>query len=350
MATALGAFLGVQLIGGEIIDRAHPEVRYASLHERLAALRSQTSTPDLVYLGSSRFAFGLDADEMTRELRKRLGRPDFRVVSAAAPGADPLVMEKVLAEMDRIGLYPPTLVVETAPINLLRFNPWYDLHVRQWITWSDLPEHGWELVCDGQFGRLVLARTMPLLVHRYAILKHLCHPPDDADLADPMPPANESTDLMDDAEMTRLLDPRRVTEQDVERGRDGLDTFARHYRRYPFGGGKASAALERILARCAQQGTRVILVGAPLSSTHREASAPVDAAYRECMDDYQARYGVTFVDCQAALPDSLFFDHHHLTQPEGKFVFSRYLAREVLGPCLDGHSPPTRLVNRTKTP
>ncbi len=69
-------------------------------------LRSQTSTPDLVFLGSSRFDGGLDPAEMTHALANDLDRPDYRVVGAAVPGADFLVMERVVEEMERAGRMP----------------------------------------------------------------------------------------------------------------------------------------------------------------------------------------------------------------------------------------------------
>ncbi len=70
---------------------------------------------------------------------------------------------------------------------------------------------------------------------------------------------------------------------------------------------------------------------------------------RDYLDGVSKRYGVTFVDCRAALPDTLFADHHHLKQLEGKIVFSRYLARDVLAPLLRRSSPPIRLVKRERT-
>jgi hypothetical protein len=356
VAIAVATFFCVQFVGGLFLDLGHPEIRYQAFADRVASLRRQSSTPDLVYLGSSRFNFDLDADLMMCDLREGLGRPDYRVFRGAVPGADALVMERYLDEMDRSGMHPPTLVLETVPLNLLSVSPWYYFHLHQWITWSDVPDHLCEAIRSGHFGRLMLTRLVPLYVHRHGICRSvrdvvLAMPAETHAADEPMRLIAPASALaIDDAEMARLLDPSRVTAQDVERGRDGIASHTRQFKNGHIGGGRSTAALERILERCARNGTHVILVCPPLSSAHREACAPVDAEFREYMDRIQVRYGATFVDCRAALPDSLFADHHHLICGSGTVVFSRYLAREVLTPLLREASPPVRLVHQERTP
>jgi hypothetical protein len=344
LTTAVVTFFCVQLVGGEAIERFRPGIRYEWLEERLAALRRQPRTPDLVYLGSSRFCLGLDAAELSCELGRHLDRPDFRAVGAAVPAGDFLVMERVLDEMDRIGMHPPTVVVEVVPFHLLDVNPWYNVHLYQILTWADLGEHLAELTRGGQFGRMLGARLTPLVIHRYAILKNLLTPTLHAKASERCP-----VPQIDDAELARLLEPTPNTPDEIEQARSDLEVVARHYRRRRIGG-TSTASLERILTRFARHGTRVILVGAPLSSAHREALAPVDAAYCRYMERIQARFGVSFVDCRAALPDALFEDHHHLKRLEGTIVFSRYLAREVLMPLLEDASPPANLVTLERMP
>ncbi|HEX3316123.1 MAG TPA: hypothetical protein VHR72_14595 [Gemmataceae bacterium] len=339
LLTALAAFFCVQLAGGAIVERFRPGIRHKLLEDRLAALRRQPSTPDLVFLGSSRFDLGLDANVLTSELRRSLDRPDFRAIGAAVPGSDFLVMEKILDEMDRIDMHPPTLVVEMVPFHLLDCNAWYNIDLYQVLTWSDIPEHLTEVVRSGQFGRLVASRLLPLVIHSDAILKNLCSPSLYVRETERCP-----VPIIDDADMARRMDPSGDTPADVERGHKGLESFARQYRRQTIGG-TSKAAFERILTRCARHGTRVLLVGAPVTSAHREARAPIEDAYRKYMESVQARFGVSFVDCGAALPDALFADHHHLKRLAGTVVFSRYLAREVLAPWLDGRSPSIRLVS-----
>ena len=251
-------------------------------------------------------------------------------------------MERILDEMDRIGMHPPTLVVEVVPFHLLNVNPWYNIDLYQLLGWSDIPEHLVEITRAGQFGRLLTSRLLPLMIHRDAVLKELWSPTLYVRASERRP-----VPCIDDAALARLLKGQDDSQEDVERGRKELESYARQYRRHRIGG-TSKAAFERVLTRCARQGTRVILVGAPLSSAHREALAPVDAAYRKYMDEIQARFGVSFVDCRAALPDSLFADHHHLKRLEGTVVFSRYLARAILTPFLRDDSWPIRLANRER--
>ena len=342
LLTAAATFLCVQLAGGEIIERFRPGIRCKLLDEQLAGLRRQTTTPDLVYLGSSRFYIGLDPNELSRELRQRLGRPDFRAVSAAVPAGDFLVMERVLDEMDRLDMHPPTLVIEMVPFHLLDHNCWYNIQLYQLLTWSDIPRHLAEETRGGQFGRLVVSRTLPLFIHRAAILKDLLSTTLYASPAENNPVPN-----LEDADLARLLDPNRDTTADAERGRRELESYARNYRRRGIGG-TSKATFERILTRCARNGSRVILVGAPLSSAHREALAPVEVAYRKYMERIQSRFGVSFVDCRAAMPDTLFADHHHLKRLEGTVAFSRVLSREVLTPLLLDPTGQARLVHHER--
>ena len=348
--TGFVAFLAMQLAGGEIIDRWHPEVRCRDLAERLAEIRSLPKTPDLVYFGSSRFASGIDPVQLTVELRRELGQPDFRVAGAAVPGTDIFMMEKILDEMDRLGIQPPTLLIEVTPFNLLRVNGWYALHLYRWMTWSDIPEHFHDLTMTGDFGRMVTSRTMPLWIHRYHILKTFWGPPVGGGLDDIADDEEIPADYVHEADIAKLLDPSRVTPDDIVRCADGLGGVERHYRRFPEIGGRAAATLERILTRCAQKGTRVILVSAPLSSAHRQASAPSEEAYFKYMHGLETKFGTPFVNCHSLLPDTLLRDHHHLKLPEGGMVLTRYLSHEYLPPLLKGSSPPIRFVNRERNP
>jgi hypothetical protein len=338
LLTAAVTFFCVQLAGGEIIERFRPGIRCQRLHEQLDGLRSQTTTPDLVYLGSSRFYLGLDPNELSCELGRGLGRPDFRVASAAVPAGDFLVMERILDEMDRLDMHPPTLVVEMLPFHLLDRNCWYNIQLYQLLTWKDIPRHLTEEVQSGQFGRLLISRMLPLFIHRDALLKDVLAP---TLYASPL--ENCPVPVLDDAGMARLLDPSRDTPADIERGRKELEAYERNYRRRAIGG-TSKATFEKILTRCARHGTRVLLVGPPLSSAHREALAPIEGAFHKYMDQIHGRFDVEFVDCRSVMPDSLFVDHHHLKRLEGTVVFSRYLAREVLGPWLQSRVPANRPV------
>ena len=65
---------------------------------------------------------------------------------------------------------------------------------------------------------------------------------------------------------------------------------------------------------------------------HRAKYNPViQGQYEECIKRVRDRYGVTYVECRADLPDHLFCDVFHAL-PEGGVVFSCRFAREVLVP------------------
>jgi hypothetical protein len=95
-------------------------------------------------------------------------------------------------------------------------------------------------------------------------------------------------------------------------------------------GGPAAAALERMVAGCADVGARVLLVGVPVTSSFRTAFTPaINSSYREFLADICRRHGCRFTDCRACVPDGGFVDAHHLSA-DGARYFSRLLVREVL--------------------
>jgi hypothetical protein len=349
LAIGLVAFFLAQTVAGFVIDwgpaDVRTEIRFAALHERIARLRLEPRTPDLVCFGSSRFASAIDASELTHELRRQTGVDDFRAFNMAVPCGDPIAIERVLVEMHRSGIHPPAIVLETAPFSLLAVDGWYPTHVARQLDLVDLPEHGLEMVRSGDMGRFLLCRTMPLYVHRYAAVKKLFRPAPPLEGEPVNPP-----DRMNDEEMTRLLESTAPPSDEFVRTDEfGVHMMEHAFRRYEVGGASVRA-LERILESCARDGTRVVLVGSPLSSGYRKMLTPeIDARYVGCLDNVAGRFGASFVDCRAVLPDNLMGDVHHVRAPEGKIAFTRYLAREVLGPWLQNRSPtPVRLVHHVK--
>ena len=249
-------------------------------------------------------------------------------------------------EMRKCGIRPRAVVLEMVPYSLLRVNGWYPTHVARQFELVDLPEYGLELTRSGNLGRFLLARTMPLYIHRYLTVKKLVSPAKIPE-REPDGPRNPMTD----DEMARLLHPIAAPSKEFRRI-DGIGAkeMERAFRNYAVGGASVRA-IERILDVCAKDGTRVIVVGSPLSSGYRKAITPdIDDRYRGCLDGFSERFGIPFVDCRAVLPDTLMADIHHVRWPEGAIVFSRYLGREVLGPWLEGRSPPIRLVGHEKSP
>ena len=346
LAIGAAAFCLLQFAAGFAIDWVWPGIRYPELPDRLAKIALEPRTPDLVYFGSSRFGSAFSPAELTHELRDATGNPNFRAVGMTVPCGDTIAIERVYREMLRRDIRPPTIVIESAPYSYCAVNGWYSTHIFRQLECADLPEHGWEIAVSGNAGRFVLARTMPLYLHRYQLLKTLWAKPTMPQGAGPGP-----RHKMTEAQYGHWLNPTTpVTQADHDRASGGAEMMGHAYRNYTVGGASIRA-LERILDECRQSGTRVILIGSPLSSAHRREITPeIDARYRGYVDKLAERFGVPFVDCRDVLPDSLMVDHHHILEPEGAVVFSRYAAREVIGPWLVGRSVPGRLVNDVKHP
>ncbi len=324
--SAVVAFGLVQLFAGFVIDWAYPEIRFPHMHNWLAKLRLEPRTPDLVCLGSSRFASAINSDELTHELRRLTGRDDFRALNAAVPGGDFIVMERMFREMQAAGVRPANLVIETAPYSLLRVNGWYDMPSHSPARMLQHSRARAELIHSDNPGRFVLARFLPLYVHRYAVIKKLCVPAP-AVQAEPLGPPNEMTE----EQMDRLLDPKApVSAKQALIASVGAESMVRPYRDYEVGG-NSIRALERILDGCARQGTRVLLVGTPLSaSTATLLTAEIDDKYHGYLKGLESRSSASpFVECRSSvLPDSLMADHHHCCGPTGR---SRSVASAARG-------------------
>jgi hypothetical protein len=347
-AWAGGTFVVLQLAASVTFDCLGLTIRFPELQRRLIALREEPRPPDVVYLGSSRFMTCLNSIELTKTLCKETGRSDLTAFGAAVTKGDFLVMERIVRELRDEGRVPPILLMEVNPISVAWGNRWHDVFINRQLGWTDLPEHAPEFVQTGQFGRFCMARFLPLYVYRRTLLDRLWG-------TWTGPSWVEAKDELSDEKMKKIL-ATPITEAETAHSAIGVDGVHRDLRTYEIGGSN-TRALERMLTECRSLGVHVVLVGSPLSSAHRREIRPeIDAAYREYLASITARFGVPFVDCHKALPDSLFLDHHH-TKPLGGQIFSRLLVDRLLDDNVLGRvlkrpsvqpAVPGRLVNNPK--
>jgi hypothetical protein len=97
-------------------------------------------------------------------------------------------------------------------------------------------------------------------------------------------------------------------------------------------GGLTSAALERMLGKCRAHGIRIMLLGIPTCSPHRDEYTPaIESIYDAYLQKLIIEYDCRYVDSRDWVPDKEFLDTLHVDDTGGKH-FTRRLADEVLKP------------------
>lgn len=343
---AASLFVAAQLLAGLLLEHVWPWVRFPDAEKVLSAAAVRPERADLVFLGSSRFETGLDVCEIGTLLERQQQLPRAcGVLNAAVPACDPFLAEFLVDQLLEAGVQPRCLVLEMSPELLSRYHNWLGFHLIRLLRWEDLPARLPDVVRTGNVQHLLCWRLLPVLLHRQQILQHFGLAPE---LSGMPPRYNLGADTVDrpanlTIDMKKLLclpacDPP-PGHQEAIRQALAHNTPRRWLLNYRIDGGANAAALERLLGRCRQQGIRVLLVGVPVTETHRQTwTPPILAAYHDYLSRVCAAYGCTFVSCHDWLPDGLFRDNHHVSEA-GKRYFSRLLALRVLAPlCPDDAS------------
>src|SRR5262245_4078154 len=167
---AAAFFAAAQLIGGLVLDHCWPWPRFPQAGQVFARLDALPRTPEIVFIGSSRFE-GAVRPEVLDPLLRRYTRQAPRSFNAAVGAGDAVFAEWVLGRMLRAGRRPALLVLEVSPESLNRRQSWLEQHVLRQFTWAEvvrwLPD-----VCRSTHPlRLLSSRLLPLYVHRYQIRK-----------------------------------------------------------------------------------------------------------------------------------------------------------------------------------
>jgi len=337
----------VQLLVSLALDYVWPSVRFPSAQIVLTTLSRTRFEPDVVCLGSSRFAAGIREAEVRRSIQELVpGVRPPEVFNAALPAGDLISADYMLQQLLRQGMRPALAIIEVNPETLNHYNEWFFFHIHRQLCWDDLPAYFIDICRSHQFNRLAAERLVPLAVHRRQLQNVLlgtlsptaamplavelqCRAGSGTRAVTP-PPATP----VNNASWEAILCKSRQTPdaQQLDATQAGVGQAYRWVKKYKVGGASA-AALERLLVRCREHNIRPILVAVPVSQAHREAYTPkIEAEFRAYMQQVVQQHACLFVDYRDQVPDALFLDNHHLLPDEGGRYFSRRLAQEVLAP------------------
>ena len=322
------AFVCAQLGFGLLLDSCWQRLRFPQAAAILAEARQLAVQPDLVCLGSSRLGVAFRPFELSEQLRRQSGRDDVVAFNACIEAGDTLTSEFMLNQLLAEGVRPRLVIVEVSPETLAERNAWMHLHVDRQLRWQDLPDVWLDVWRSRNGPRLLATRLLPLHAYRREIK---------ATLVRYVPAVRLSSKKRGnsvDTEPTPLpfVDTLRIagrTDRSLppwEKRQIWLQLVRNWLRDYRLGG-SAGRALDRLVARCQQEGIEVVLLGAPVAASHRDLYTPaVEGQFQACMARLTALPGCTFVDWRAEFEDEFFVDNHHLFR-EGALEFTTRLAR-----------------------
>jgi hypothetical protein len=341
-------FVFGQLSSGWALDNLWPQIRNPYMHQVIAHVEAQPTSPTAIFFGSSRFGCLLSGPELTRSIQNITGDSHVWATNASMPNGDIIFSERILLELLRRGVRPRYAVFEMTPPSITAHNPWIMRFRERLLGWSDLPAHFADLVRDEQLAPGAQSLLVPLFSYRGLICKALtsnwacCNQPPDALL----PPGRTAArfDIGADTTPVDALDwdagarPHEHVNDPLEASRKAIPNLNKQLDDYR-PGGTLVAALERVVGLCRAHGVEPILLGVPVTKTFRDCvTVQMQASYQEFLSQFCHQQGISFVDYQAALSDDCFFDFHHGTK-QGCELFSRVVAEDILAPSLEGQQP-----------
>ncbi len=332
---AAAATIALSPVAGTLlIDRCPMSVRFPEANALVERWHSSVPPPQIVFFGSSRTGRSVSETEI-ESVMKSLFSSSPPVFNAAAPWGDPLTMRYLAAHLFAAGPIPRLAILEITPQSVARRHTFLEIIITRQFHLADVVAACGEIfhVSSKSISRLLSSRLTPFYRHRHELLTWLRGPlrhfreqslsagslgPRPPIRKQPPPPATDASGRQTPVPMAARNDffLVRIRKQLADYEVAGL----------------SSAALERLVAACREKGLSVILLQTPLHSTIRDLLRPeVTEKYRAFTDRLERDYGCRFVDISERIPDPMFDDSEHAST-EGRTLFSRILAEEILVP------------------
>ena len=287
--------------------------------------------PTVLVLGTSRSALAYPTNELEPRLKQATGDPGATAFNASIPLGDYATMSYVTRELFRKNLRPTLVVIETAPEMLHRRNPGLGRHVMPPIDRETIGKYPAELwLVRGRIPEIVKERLVPIHENRRALCKEIGHwfetavetPTAEKDDSPPAAVAAERaprTALFLDGDVHQ--DPIAAARAKLPRVQQALSDYSTD--------GMATLILDRLIRRCREQGSAVLLVAPPLLSVTRGGYEPeVESLYLARLDEMRAVHHFGYADLRTAVADEDFYDSCHVVV-HGAQVASGRLADAV---------------------
>jgi hypothetical protein len=323
-------YLVLQLALGIMTDHWLPALRDPEYGYKLSLLRTRLAEQPgrelIVILGSSRAGYGFRPEEVPAW--QMPGEEPPLLFNFAMTGSGPMMELLCLHRLLAAGIRPNRVIIEVLPPNLHQEGTWAELN---WLSISRL---GWEdMQLVSRFAERPRqlwfdwwrARTAPAFTQRFCIMSRY---------APGWLHWGMRQDIWLGLDRTGwMIYPNTIL--DAAQQYRALE-FARQQYAVPLAHFRITAvadgALRELLELCRQRQIAALLLLMPEGTEFQSWYTP---AARAEIDRYLAclsrGYDVPLVDARSWLPDTAFFDSHHL-HPDGATAFTQRLAREVFKP------------------
>ena len=342
---AVAGALGLSPIAGTLlIDRCPMSARFPEANTIVERWRSRVPPPQIVFFGSSRTAGAVGEREIESIMKRRISVSP-PVFNAAVSAGDPVAMRYMAAHLFSTGPAPRLVILEVTPQSVARRQPFLELLITRQFTMADILAYGGDIFRPGQkaVSRLLSSRLTPFYRHRAHLLAwaeeatgHLPVKSGRDSFSGPLPataiqPAPMPPPASQPATPPPGVERRETPFPPSVRAEPYLAGVRKRLADYEVAG-RASEALEQLVASCRKKNVRVILLQVPVYSGIRVLLKPeVIGKYRAFIQRIEGDYGCRFVDVSERVSDSMFKDPEHLNS-EGGEVFSRTIAEEILLP------------------
>jgi len=304
--------------------------RTVQLKKRIKA--ATTGQPKVVVmLGTSRTGYGFDAGHAERILRTELGKP-IVAHNLGVPGAGPITMYVYLQRMLDAGIRPDLLIYEIHPkhyseINGKPYECCYMLSSRFWGSEQDvLREHGVPISLETEERQRLFIN--PWSEYRFQLLQRVRPKLMPRDIGWNW---NEGCDVHGSKLLRLDAVPPGEYPGIFERVRQEYEPVLTQFHMSL----DCLAAMRKTLDLCNRSGIRVVLVDMPEGSDLRKLyPAATRADFNETMALMARHYDCAFIDANTWIPDSDFYDAHHMLM-RGAQRFTERLTRESLRVALE---------------
>jgi hypothetical protein len=317
-------FLALQLGVGLILDRSLPKIRFLYAVQVMNAAARLSRSPDIVFMGSSRFRGGLNMGQLQEFMSTSFGADAPLMFNAAVPAGDPFVMDYLIRLLARQGIAPGMAIIEVSPETVMLGCPWTDYEIIRLITWQDMPDALQDFIASWKhIAHLPSSRIIPISLYRKELLTWIFDSP---------PPYLKAA--------SAAAPPDRPAAPDVNKGStpepaedstksQPVPGIAKLFRNYQIRGINAQH-LESMLAYLHQRNVPVILVGVPVARVALDCYTPeINRKFIDYIEYLRRAYGCSFVDCRYRVPNKFFKDEVHLG-PAGAVLFTHMLESEML--------------------
>ncbi|HLJ92588.1 MAG TPA: hypothetical protein VKU02_05270 [Gemmataceae bacterium] len=331
--TLVGGLIGCLVLHITLVvitDQVLPELRDPEYGFKLARLRErlrqEPDRPLLLLLGSSRTGYGL-RPEAAADWRTPNGESPI-VYNFGLTGSGPILELLCLHRLLRAGIHPDRVIIEVMPPNLHQEGSWAE------TNWIGINRLGWDDV--QRLRRYAEAPKQlcldwwrmhgsPWYAQRFCILSRY---------APGWLPWETRQDIWLGLDRSGwMIYPNTVLNPAQQRR--ALEFARRHYAPAFVNfhiTDAADRALRDLLTVCRRQGIAATLLLMPEGPEFQSWYPPTARAE---IDAYLSRvsheYCVAVIDARGWLPETAFFDSHHL-HPDGATVFTQRFSRELCKP------------------